>query len=120
MHSRLNQIKNLPELAAESNYSATSLARRCKVSLRHLERFFQETKGTSPHQWLNELRQQEALDLVRTGCLLMKEVAAHLRYKQASHFSREFKRYHGVSPLNIGVAPAQMSLLDKEMSHLDK
>ena len=50
----------------------------------------------------------------------MKEVAAHLRYKQASHFSREFKRYHGVSPLNIGVAPAQMSLLDKEMSHLDK
>jgi transcriptional regulator GlxA family with amidase domain len=110
MNSRLNHIKNWEELAEGSNYSSKELARRCNVSLRHLERFFMATRRKLPHHWLNEYRLQKARELMCAG-RLVKEVAAYLGYKQAAHFSRAFKRYHGASPARIEDDSAQMSLL---------
>ncbi len=113
MRSRLNRVNNWGQLAEKSNYSAQELAKQCNTSLRHLERYFIQVKKQSPHEWLNERRQQKALELLNTSCLA-KEVAWQLGYKQAGHFSREFKRYHGVSPAEINEASAQRSRLDKE------
>ena len=103
MKSRLNRIKNWGELAEGSNYSPKALARRCGVSLRHLQRFFKATRSQLPRQWLNEYRQRKARELMGAGALV-KEVAAQLGYKHAAHFSREFKRYYGMSPAKISPA----------------
>jgi len=119
MNSRLNLVTDWGELAEGSNYSPRELASRCRVSLRHLERFFLATKGQLPHQWLNERRQRKAWELMCAGGLV-KEVAAQLGYKQAPHFSREFKRYHGTSPANIARAPDRNVGFTYEMSLLDK
>jgi AraC-like DNA-binding protein len=97
MSSRLDEVRNWEQLAETSHYSANLLAKRCKISTRQLERHFLHTKNQSPHQWLNELRQKQALKLTGGSCLA-KEVAERLGYKQASHFSREFKRFHGFPP----------------------
>ena len=108
MGSRLNKVGDWEELAKASNYSASLLAKRCSVSLRQLERFFLYKTNQSPHQWLNELRQEQALKLMSGSCLA-KEVAQQLGYKQAAHFSREFKRFHGFSPIEIKRASVQES-----------
>ncbi|HXR46659.1 MAG TPA: helix-turn-helix transcriptional regulator [Candidatus Limnocylindrales bacterium] len=85
------------EMAQKSNYSATLLSKKLKVSPRQLRRFTHVDFGRSPQNWLNEQR------LVRAGKMLkrlrsVKAVAFQLGFKQVSHFSREFKLQYGVAP----------------------
>lgn len=111
MPSRLNQITNWEALATESGYSISRLAKLCSVSPRSLERHFAEAKGTTPREWMNEMRQRAALKLMADGASI-KEAAYHLAYKQPSHFSREFKRFHGVPPSVIMQVGDQVSQTD--------
>ena len=103
MRSRLSLVTNWEGLAEEAGYNAKKLAERCGVSRRQLERFFPRATGKTPQQWLNYLRQQKAYELIASG-QSAKEVAIRLGYKQPSHFSREFKRFHGVPPSELLVA----------------
>jgi transcriptional regulator GlxA family with amidase domain len=91
-------------LAAEaSKYHARALARACRVTLRHLERFFLAAKGATPQKWLDRLRLRRATALL-DGRKGVKEVAWELGYKQASHFSRAFKQFYGVPPKDARMA----------------
>jgi len=110
MASRLIRITNWEGLAEEASYNAKKLAERCGISLRQLERFIPQATGKTPQQWLNYLRQQKASELIASG-QSVKEVSIRLGYKQASHFSREFKRFHGVPPSELLAAEfSSMSL----------
>ena len=100
MWSRLSRITNWTELAEAANYSAKRLAVECGVSSRQLERFLPKVTGQTPQRWLNEVRQRKAIELILSGQSI-KEVSYHLGYKQSSHFSRDFKRFHGVAPTKI-------------------
>lgn len=97
MMGRLGRIQNWPELARKAQFRAVFLARNCGISLRQLERFFQAKTGQAPQQWLDQLRLKKALAHIQQG-IPIKLVAFELGYKQASHFSREFKRAYGVAP----------------------
>ena len=110
MASRLIRVHNWEELAEEAGYNAKKLAERCGISLRQLERFIPRATGKPPQQWLNYLRQQKAVELIASG-LSVKEASFQLGYKQLSHFSREFKRFHGVAPSELPAADfSSMSL----------
>jgi AraC family transcriptional regulator len=95
--SRLNRINRWNKLAELSRYSVRLLAKKCEATPRHLERYFLNTKGCSPHDWLEELRLKRAKVLIRKGFGL-KEVAAELQYSHPNNFSRAFKRFHGTPP----------------------
>ena len=105
MNGRLQWIKQWEELARQANWSAAALAEKCDVSLRTLERYFTEKTGKCPQAWLCELRQQQAIELLRRGCKV-KETAEFLGYKHATHFSREFKKHWGHAPTESGCDPA--------------
>jgi AraC-like DNA-binding protein len=60
---------------------------------------FRKVYGTSPRQYLSDLLLNEAKLLIQQPELSIKEIAGKLGYTQLSHFSRQFKRWTGMSPL---------------------
>ncbi|NEW09184.1 AraC family transcriptional regulator [Paenibacillus sp. SYP-B3998] len=60
---------------------------------------FRKVFGVSPRQYLSELKLHEAKVLIQQPDLALKEIASRLGYAHLSHFSRQFKRWTGISPL---------------------
>lgn len=95
--SELDRVANWRELAHQAAYCARKLAQLCKVTPRTLERYFSSHFRKSPQSWLQSLRMQRAVELLRAGHNV-NETAYSLGYADPSHFSRKFKELHGVSP----------------------
>ena len=98
MNSRLNHVQDWLSLAKQVNWSVSRLAKQCGVSVRALERHFLRSMKKSPKAWLREQRQKLATELLRDGCSV-KETAAALGYKHPTHFSREFRKRWGYTPV---------------------
>lgn len=63
----------------------------------HLQRLFVAAFGESPKAFADRVRAERAADMLRRGAKPI-EIVVSLRYTEASAFSRDFKRLHGVSP----------------------
>lgn len=85
------------KLAIEARYDSKNLASLRKITPRQLQRIFRAGFGRTPQDWLNEQRILAAQELLRAG-VPAKIVAIDLGFKQASHFSRQFKEYVGLPP----------------------
>lgn len=96
--SRLDNIENWPELVEKSNWSVAELATICGVTVRTLQRYIRSKFGRTPKAFIIGQRQKRALDLATEKGMSVKELAWHLQFKYATHFSREFKKYWGCSP----------------------
>jgi transcriptional regulator GlxA family with amidase domain len=64
MSNRLDRIQNWSELAREAGWCAATLAKKCEVSMRTLQRHFEENMGKPPKNYLTEQRQQLARELL--------------------------------------------------------
>lgn len=83
--------------ARQAHYRASRLAEIRQISVRQLERQFEETFNRCPQHWLNEVRLLEAALLLSNGTRI-KEVAAKLQFPHTAHFSNRFRAYFGCSP----------------------
>jgi AraC-like DNA-binding protein/mannose-6-phosphate isomerase-like protein (cupin superfamily) len=59
---------------------------------------FQKVYNMSPRKYLSQLKLQEAKILIQQPDVSLKEISNRLGYKNLSHFSRQFKRWTGLSP----------------------
>src|SRR5688500_10226474 len=84
-------------LAAPAEFQLTDLARLCGVSVRTLQRHFDQHLDRPAARWLRDARLDKARALLKTANSV-KSVAYEMGYKQPSHFTREFKRRFGVTP----------------------
>jgi len=73
-----------------------ALAKKMGVGYRHFRRLFQEATGLAPHQYLLNLRLNQAKRLLVD--LPVAEVAARVGFTDPLYFSRIFKRKVGVAP----------------------
>ena len=89
-----------PKLARKCGYNAGKLARICGLSLRQLERYFEEDYGRSPCDWLKEQRMVAARHVLRET-KSVKGTALQLGYKQESHFCKSFKSCYGITPTKM-------------------
>ncbi|MHB8522254.1 MAG: helix-turn-helix domain-containing protein [Limisphaerales bacterium] len=103
---RLAHISDWENVAQRAVYSPSQVARLCQVLLRHLQRHFRDVYGLKLGSWLSALRLWRAL-LALHSQQSVKAVAYALGYKQGSHFSREFKKYHGIRPSLVQVLQPQ-------------
>ena len=101
----LEAAPSIPELAAEAGLSTSRFA--------HL--FRQET-GLAPGRYLHRVRMERARVLLERTFLSVREVMARVGFRDPSHFSRDFRRFHGIPPSAVrGTAhpgPAPEALLD--------
>jgi AraC-like DNA-binding protein len=119
MRSRLDLVKNWEQRAKDAGYSASKMARTLGVTVRLLQSFFQARLRISPHEWMLRKRMYHAVALLKAGSPV-KIVASQLEYKNASHFSREFKRFFGKSPQEFAFEPVASDLSDPVISRFDR
>lgn len=74
------------------------LLARMGVSTAHLRRLFMERVGMSPISYVTRRRTERAKELLAASPLSVKEIAHSLGYEDPLYFSRQFKRWCGLSP----------------------
>ena len=74
------------------------LAARVNLSPSRFRELFSRQVGVGPAQYLQRLRLRRARLLIERTFLTVKEVMSLVGYNDPSHFSRDFRRMHGVSP----------------------
>ena len=96
----LNEADDILKLARCAQYRAGCFARILGVSLRQLERCFQDQGAPSPHIWLEVMRMRHAVWGLADG-EPVKAVSIGVGFRHASHFILCFKRAHRVTPFEF-------------------
>jgi AraC family transcriptional regulator len=80
--------------------SLTDIAGAAHLSSFHLARLFKESLGVPPHQYLIQLRVDNARSLLSAGSgeRSLAEVASAVGFADQSHLTRHFKRVTGLTP----------------------
>jgi len=74
---------------------------------------FKTEVGLSPAQYLKKIRMEKACQLLETSFLRVKEIAAAVGYNDHTHFEREFKKAHGLTPLQHRAEYLNATVKDK-------
>lgn len=82
----------------ESGVNAEALARELNVSYSSFRHTFQQHTGSSPHQYLLELRLVRARNLLTQTTLSVKEIAQQAGFEDEHYFCRFFKMKTGFTP----------------------
>ncbi|WP_020409068.1 AraC family transcriptional regulator [Hahella ganghwensis] len=90
----LNQMRS--ELADE--ISVDQLARQANMSVSTFHQHFKQVTRASPLQYLKRLRLIKAQLLLNQNELNVTQTASAVGYKSVNQFSRDYKRYFGISP----------------------
>lgn len=100
MNSLLDRVTDWPERARTARFRIATLARDCGVSVRQLRNYIHIRFGTTPHCWTMRIRLLAAPSLLSQN-KSVKQISSELGFSQAAHFSREFKRFYGRSPVEF-------------------
>jgi AraC family transcriptional regulator of arabinose operon len=97
----------------------TELAALVNLSPSRFRHLFRMQLGVGPAQYLQRLRLRRARLLLERTFLSVKEVMALVGYNDPSHFSRDFRRAHGVAPSTLRGGGVTGSLPDAPGSSLE-
>ena len=75
-----------------------TLAALVNLSRSHYTTLFRRVSGYAPQSYLNHLRMQQAVQLLNTTELSIKQISDDLGFSDQFYFSRAFKRVHNHSP----------------------
>lgn len=82
-------------------HSVSELARLTHFDPAYLSRLFYRFVGESPYEMLTRLKMNEAAAHLIGGRHTVKEVAARVGFSDPYHFSRVFKKHHGIPPIRF-------------------
>ena len=89
------------EEAIDRELLVAELAASVSLSPSRFAYLFRRDTGASPARYLHTLRMERARLLLERTFLSVKEVMAHVGVNDPSHFSRDFRRHHGVPPTGL-------------------
>lgn len=96
-HPSVRRAKEFLHESFAANVSLDDLANATRLSKFHLARCFRESTGMAPHQYQKLLRLQAARRLLETG-ETVRAAATRAGFSDASHLTRAFRDWLGVSP----------------------
>ncbi|KRF42726.1 helix-turn-helix domain-containing protein [Paenibacillus sp. Soil787] len=94
-----NPYSQMEEETLENKLSIEDIVASLGISSGYGLEVFRKVFGMSPRQYLSDLKLHEAKVLIAQPDLPLKKIASLLGYSHLSHFSRQFKRWTGMSPL---------------------
>lgn len=92
------KIANLLEQNTESSVRIQDIAEKLCISLSLCNKVFNDVYGLSPRNYLTRVKLNQAKRYLIDSELAVEEIAERLGFASISHFSRQFKRWTGVSP----------------------
>lgn len=78
--------------------SLEEMSKTMYLSPVYISKIFKEETGTSPINYLIQIRLQKAKDILEQEVIPIQEVASRVGYTDAYYFSKLFKKYYGMSP----------------------
>ncbi len=94
---RLGPTVDLEALGRKAKYVVAVFAGLCGISERTLVRDMDADYQQTPSAWLAKLQIRDSIPRICEGTRI-KDVATELHFKNATHFSRAFKRHSGCTP----------------------
>lgn len=86
----------------DNNFSKISspqeVAEYCGINPRYMSTLFKQYSPNSPHEYIMSLKLNKAANMLLTSTLSIKKVGHKIGFDDPYHFSRNFKRFHGLSP----------------------
>jgi AraC-like DNA-binding protein len=82
-------------------HRVTDYASQLSISPNHLNKAVKEATGKSPTRWIDEALVLEAKVLLSQTASPVATIADQLGFNDPSYFSRLFRRYEGISPLDF-------------------
>ncbi len=82
------------------NIGVQDIAKNANVTPNYLSSIFQKELGISTKQYLIKIRMDKAIEFLESGFFNVKQVSEMVGYPNQLHFSNEFKRIFGKSPIN--------------------
>lgn len=97
-HRALVEVAALMEANVEEPLTAVELARAAGLSLRQVQRMFQESLGTTPSKYYLKLRLRRARELLLQSQMSVTEIAITCGFQSTCHFSKSYRALYGRTP----------------------
>ena len=98
MDRRIELIISKIETETCVPWNAATLAALVSLSPSRFRHLFKQETGTSPSQYLKAFRLRKAEVMLRTTFLSVKQILKQVGIGSNSHFVRDFRKIHGVTP----------------------
>lgn len=92
------RAKEIMRTRLASNLTIADVAAECKLTPSHFARSFRRSTGVAPHEFLSQLRIDEAKRLMLSTKLPLADIALICGFGDQSYFTRVFSRSVGASP----------------------
>lgn len=94
VNRNITQVTQRPE----SHYGIDDIAAELGISPSHCNRIFHQVFAISPRSYLSNLVLHKSKLLLADPHMSIQDIATTLGYRDIAHFSRQFKRWSGISP----------------------
>ena len=96
--SAVEKAKKYMEENFSKDISLEDVSMKVDISSYYFSKLFKEETGRNFIEYLTELRMEEAKRLLRETDMSMKEICLSVGYSDPNYFSRNFKKYAGITP----------------------
>jgi AraC family transcriptional regulator, transcriptional activator of pobA len=96
-----NKFKAMIFANIKSKHLVTDYASMLNITPNHLNKLVKTITGKSPTKWIDDTLVLEAKVLLYQTSLTINEVASEIGIYDQSYFSRLFKKYEGITPLEF-------------------
>jgi transcriptional regulator GlxA family with amidase domain len=117
MDRRIELVISRLENDTSRAWDTHALAALVNLSASRFRHLFKHETGTSPRQYLRELRFRKAEAMLATTFMSVKEIAESVGLVTVTHFMKDFKERHGMTPGEYRIAARLASLKSKSKKH---